>query len=181
MQNITCSDCGISFETLCRTKLVRRCPACRLEAKRSWARAKQKERRKSAEFRDMEKEAHRIYIHKNPDKRSKRDEQTRWQKRRAKKMGLPHSLTSKQWNNILVLFEYKCAYCDKDISQEQKHREHFIPLRLNGPLTAGNIIPSCAECNKSKAGKHPLDWMVRLDHGLVRFAKLSFYLGQYAE
>lgn len=77
------------------------------------------------------------------------------QKRRAVKKELPHTLTIKQWEDIKVLFNNKCAYCGKELPLVQ---EHFIPLSKGGEYTTNNIIPSCQSCNSSKGNKDFFEW-----------------------
>ena len=86
-------------------------------------------------------------------------------------------LTTEQWDEILKNFDYKCAYCGKKLDNPQ--REHFIPVSKGGGYTISNIVPSCVSCNSSKKNNHPLDWLVKKEHGILLFSKLSDYLKNF--
>lgn len=60
-----------------------------------------------------------------------------------------------QWEEIKKHFDYKCAYCGKDLPLAQ---EHFLALSKEGEYTLNNIIPSCKSCNSSKATKDFFKW-----------------------
>lgn len=77
------------------------------------------------------------------------------QKRRARKMFLPASLTVEQWESIKIHFGNKCCYCGSDGKLEQ---DHFIPLSKGGEYTANNIVPSCPSCNYSKNKNYFHEW-----------------------
>lgn len=77
------------------------------------------------------------------------------QKRIAKKLLLPNTLTLKQWEEIKLQFDNKCAYCGKELILQQ---EHFIPVAKGGEYTHNNIIPSCRSCNCSKGAKDFFEW-----------------------
>lgn len=68
------------------------------------------------------------------------------QNTRARKLGLPASLSYKQWSETLVHFDQKCAYCGGDY----EIIEHFTPLTLGGETSARNCVPACGSCNSSK-------------------------------
>ena len=77
------------------------------------------------------------------------------EKRRSLKMSLPSTLTKFQWENIKLHFDYKCAYCNKELPLAQ---EHFKPLINGGEYTINNIICSCKTCNSSKGSKPFETW-----------------------
>ena|SRR5712692_3468622 len=69
--------------------------------------------------------------------------------RRARKAGLPCSLTTGQWRATLKHFQDRCAYCGgpNDVL------EHVVPLSWGGGTTYANCIPACNSCNTCK--DHP--------------------------
>lgn len=69
------------------------------------------------------------------------------QRRRARKQGLPDTLTAAEWQAICASFKFKCAYCGK---RRRLTMDHVIPLSKNGGTTANNIVPACQSCNSSK-------------------------------
>jgi 5-methylcytosine-specific restriction endonuclease McrA len=70
---------------------------------------------------------------------------------RAEELGLPATLTLKQWLATLDYFNRKCAYC----LVPYKGLEHYIPITLGGGTTVDNCVPSCSRCNVRKRDKHP--------------------------
>lgn len=77
------------------------------------------------------------------------------QEYRAKKNGLPATLTVDQWNETKEYFNNRCVYCGKEKSLAQ---EHFVPLSKGGEYTHNNIIPACRSCNSSKNNKDFFEW-----------------------
>lgn len=75
---------------------------------------------------------------------------------RAKKRGLPATLTVEEWLNIQEHFNYLCAYCQQSPGTVL---EHFIPLNCGASsgTTKENVVPACDRCNKLKWHKHPND------------------------
>lgn len=70
---------------------------------------------------------------------------------RAKRRGLPATLTRKQWLITLDFYDWKCAYCGDDY----QHMDHFIPFSAGGGTTADNCIPACIPCNCKKNKRLP--------------------------
>lgn len=71
---------------------------------------------------------------------------------RARRAGLPATLTIEQWFYTLEFFGGFCAYCQR---KPGIILEHFIPLSLGGGTTSDNCIPSCYSCNARKRDRHP--------------------------
>ncbi len=78
---------------------------------------------------------------------------------RAMDLGLPATLTLKQWIATLDHFDWKCAYCRISPAEAL---DHFFPLssppsflcRVRG-TTVDNCLPICRTCNSSKQDLHP--------------------------
>lgn len=70
---------------------------------------------------------------------------------RAKKAGVPATLTLAQWLETLENFHYRCAYCHGPY----ECLEHYIPIVEGGGTTFDNCLPACISCNSSKGDKHP--------------------------
>lgn len=62
--------------------------------------------------------------------------------------------TQKQIDAMLLEQDYKCVYCEKDISVS-RHIDHIMPLALGGLNDISNIQILCPKCNLSKHRKHP--------------------------
>ncbi|HEB13609.1 MAG TPA: HNH endonuclease [candidate division CPR3 bacterium] len=70
---------------------------------------------------------------------------------RSRKNKLEASLTLEQWEAIKLAYKGKCAYCGKRI--DELTQDHTIPVSLNGPYVASNIVPACLSCNSRKGNK----------------------------
>jgi 5-methylcytosine-specific restriction endonuclease McrA len=73
-------------------------------------------------------------------------------RRRSKMSDLLCDLTAQQWEEILIRFKHRCAYCGQpgDLTQD-----HVIPVSKGGHHTASNIVPACGPCNSSKNASAP--------------------------
>lgn len=108
-------------------------------------------RRKWAEDnREYLREKERLYRENNRDRKTVIEA-----RRRARKKSLPDTLTHEETNEILAIFDGKCALCDKP----SEALDHFIPLKTErGGTTKENIIPLCQEMNASKQARNPFEW-----------------------
>jgi 5-methylcytosine-specific restriction endonuclease McrA len=77
------------------------------------------------------------------------------QRRRARKLNLPSTLTLEQWETIVNHFNNRCAYCGEEKSLTQ---DHFHPLSKGGEYTSSNMICVCQPCNSSKGTKSFSIW-----------------------
>lgn len=71
---------------------------------------------------------------------------------RARALGLPATLTFKEWVDTLDYFNWECAYCPNG---EFTDLEHFVPLGEGSGTAANNCIPACGSCNAKKNNRHP--------------------------
>ena len=76
--------------------------------------------------------------------------------RRAHEAGVMADFTQEQWEEMLVGFENKCAYCRKEFPPGELEQDHIVPVSRGGAYTKTNVFPACAICNQSKGSK--LDW-----------------------
>lgn len=76
---------------------------------------------------------------------------------RAVKAGLPATLTSAQWLELLEEWGHCCAYCGKDEGHfgGPLQQEHVIPVIQGGGYTLMNIVPACPQCNFKKGARTP--------------------------
>ncbi|MDU0441539.1 HNH endonuclease [Staphylococcus haemolyticus] len=70
--------------------------------------------------------------------------------RRIRERQLIRNFTSKHWEEALIYFDNKCAYC---LNETVLTRDHFIPIINGGNHTVDNIVPACKSCNCSKQDK----------------------------
>ena len=72
-------------------------------------------------------------------------------------------VTSKQWDEILRKYNFRCAYCGV---QGNMTMDHVIPVSKGGEHSSSNVVPACAECNSRKGTKH---WEPRIFKRIVCF------------
>ena len=156
-----CPRCEVNkadedFHKSSRDGLQTYCKACSREI----------DHRKYLRYRDRILEHNRAWSHANLDKvreweRGYRDRARgsivlKVERRRARKAGLPATLTAEEWDKTLSIFGSRCAYCGADGPLEQ---DHFFPVAMGGGYEVGNILPACPHCNKVKWQKSPLDFL----------------------
>lgn len=76
--------------------------------------------------------------------------------RRAHKNVLS-TLTSSEWNALLMAWHYCCAYCG--IKTLDLTQDHFVPLSKGGTHTMENIVPACRPCNSKKYNLDIIDFI----------------------
>ena len=61
----------------------------------------------------------------------------------------------KQKEQLLKTFNYKCCYCDADITERSLSQDHLVPMNKAslGLHAWGNVVPCCKECNNEKQQK----------------------------
>lgn len=89
----------------------------------------------------------------NPDKCRVRN-----QNRRAKRFELGGEVTLEELNTLMEAQDHKCANCKDELTDENKHMDHIMPIALKGTGDIGNIQWLCDYCNFSKNDKHPYLW-----------------------
>ena len=81
-------------------------------------------------------------------------------------------LTVAQWDEILIQYDYRCAYCGCKwgYGPGEKHptKDYVIPLAMGGKHTKENIVLACASCNSSKNGRSPQQWVIDTANKKVR-------------
>lgn len=75
--------------------------------------------------------------------------------RKAKKRGNGGIHTGQQAIDLFNMQGGKCVYCKIKLTENNKHKDHIIPLALGGTNNIENIQWLCAKCNLSKGAKHP--------------------------
>ena len=60
--------------------------------------------------------------------------------------------------SIFEAWEWKCAYCDRQLCKDTATIDHIIPKHKGGHNTRNNLACSCNGCNRSKASELPFVW-----------------------
>lgn len=129
-------------------------------------------REKKKEWRDNNKESHRVMIKdwENKNDEHLKESRTAWRRgnpdkvrgyNKERNMNKQHDITDQEWFECLEYFNNSCAYCELseqeqfDLYNEQFHKEHVIH---NGNNYIDNCVPSCTSCNTSKHDAELNDW-----------------------
>lgn len=78
--------------------------------------------------------------------------------RRLSKIEDALEITKKDWLNIMKSANWRCFYCDVELTKENRSVDHVVPLALSGVHEPFNLVPSCISCNSSKGDKKLKDW-----------------------
>lgn len=121
----------------------RRNPERRAEIVRRWdQRNADRRRQQSKEWRER-----------NPDKI-----RAAMSRRRARLRSAPSvQFTAEQLDQRMSMFGFRCWMCDGPF----EHVDHVKPISRGGWHCLANLRPSCARCNRSKAGRWPVDTRYR--------------------
>ena len=70
----------------------------------------------------------------------------------------PRNARRKFRQSIFEAWEWKCAYCDKDLDVKSATIDHILPKFKGGHNVKSNMICSCSKCNRSKGSVLLEDW-----------------------
>lgn len=106
-----------------------------------------------AENKSRIRERERQWRIENPEEAKRRD-----QNRRALKKANGGKLSKDIVNTLMKLQKGLCACCGKPLGNKY-HLDHIMPLALGGANTDDNVQLLLPQCNWSKGGKHPIEYM----------------------
>ena len=81
------------------------------------------------------------------------------QLRRARLAGAGGKYTAREWADLVLRYEGRCAYCGAEGPLQPDHR---VPLALGGSNLIDNIIPACGRCNRRKHVMSEAEFRTRL-------------------
>ena len=70
----------------------------------------------------------------------------------------PRNARRKFRQSIFESWEWKCAYCDKDLDEKSATIDHIVPKFKGGHNVKSNMVCSCSKCNRSKGSVLLEDW-----------------------
>ncbi len=70
----------------------------------------------------------------------------------------PRNARRKFRQSIFESWEWKCAYCDKDLDVKSATIDHIVPKFKGGHNVKSNMICSCSKCTRSKGSVLLEDW-----------------------
>jgi 5-methylcytosine-specific restriction endonuclease McrA len=81
------------------------------------------------------------------------------QLRRARVAGAGGKYTAREWADLVLSYQGKCAY---DGASGPLQPDHRVPLALGGFNEIENILPACGRCNRRKHLMSEADFRARL-------------------
>ena len=70
----------------------------------------------------------------------------------------PRNARRKFRQSIFESWEWKCAYCHKELDTKSATIDHIVPKYKGGHNVKSNMICSCSKCNRSKGSVLLEDW-----------------------
>ena len=70
----------------------------------------------------------------------------------------PRNARRKFRQSIFESWEWKCAYCDKEVDIKSATIDHIVPKFKGGHNVKSNMVCSCSKCNRSKGSVLLEDW-----------------------
>ncbi len=70
----------------------------------------------------------------------------------------PRNARRKFRQSIFESWQWKCAYCDKELDTKSATIDHIVPKFKGGHNVKSNMICSCSKCNRSKGSVLLADW-----------------------
>ena len=70
----------------------------------------------------------------------------------------PRNARRKFRQSIFESWEWKCAYCDKELDTNSATIDHIVPKFKGGHNVKSNMVCSCSKCNRSKGSVLLEDW-----------------------
>ena len=70
----------------------------------------------------------------------------------------PQNARRKFRQSIFESWEWKCAYCDKDLDIDSATIDHILPKFKGGHNVKSNMLCSCSKCNRSKGSLLLEEW-----------------------
>ena len=70
----------------------------------------------------------------------------------------PRNARRKFRQSIFESWEWKCAYCNKELDTKSATIDHIVPKFKGGHNVKSNMVCSCSKCNRSKGSVLLEDW-----------------------
>ena len=70
----------------------------------------------------------------------------------------PQNARRKFRQSIFESWEWKCAYCGKDLDIDSATIDHILPKFKGGHNVKSNMLCSCSKCNRSKGSSLLEEW-----------------------
>jgi 5-methylcytosine-specific restriction endonuclease McrA len=98
------------------------------------------------------------------------------------------SIKSTKRQNILQMYDYHCAYCGREITDENGTIDHKQPQIYGGTNKYENLLPCCGMCNGIKSDRSVEEYRnyvaIRINELFyfgLRPESITFYFEKYYE
>ena len=90
----------------------------------------------------------------------------------------PQNARRKFRQSIFESWEWKCAYCGKDLNIDSATIDHILPKFKGGHNVKSNMLCSCSKCNRSKGSSLLEEWYntYNLDYTEERLGKINHWM-----
>ena len=90
----------------------------------------------------------------------------------------PQNARRKFRQSIFESWEWKCAYCGKDLNIDSATIDHILPKFKGGHNVKSNMLCSCSKCNRSKGSSLLEEWYntSNLDYTEERLGKINHWM-----
>ncbi len=81
-------------------------------------------------------------------------------------------------NSIFKSWEWKCAYCDRNLDEDSATIDHVVPKFKGGHNVKSNMVCCCSKCNRLKGSILLDDWYIPSFYGYSeqRLAKIRHWM-----
>ena len=88
-----------------------------------------------------------------------------YNRRKQRKETLGDGITPDQWLDMMIFFDWKCAYSGESVSENNGNRtiDHIVPLAKGGEHEIWNCVPMTRKFNSSKNDKDMDKWYPQQD------------------
>lgn len=91
------------------------------------------------------------------------------EKRRLAKRAKIRGITEDQWIQLVIDSDFRCTYCGQEFTADRlPEPDHVVPVKLGGPRSVDNIVPSCRSCNARKQRKPLAQFLAELHEDLEK-------------
>lgn len=82
--------------------------------------------------------------------------------------------------SIFQDWNWKCAYCDRELNEGSATIDHIVPKHKGGHNTRNNLACACSNCNKAKGSMSVFDYMCpdNQNYSEQRVAKIQNWMEQ---
>ena len=90
----------------------------------------------------------------------------------------PQNARRKFRQSIFESWEWKCAYCEKDLDIDSATIDHILPKFKGGHNVKSNMLCSCSKCNRSKGSSLLEEWYnpSNLNYTEERLGKINHWM-----